>query len=62
MKVWWCNLMVRLGFHKLEPWTDEWCGIYFEHSHGYQVLCHGCWKDSTPRERDGLQKAIFKEF
>jgi len=38
------------------------CGIYFEDSHSYPVLCHNCFDTSTPKERAGIQRATEKEI
>jgi hypothetical protein len=40
----------------------SWCGVYFEACHGFPVLCPMCYRSSTKKERDGLQKAIEKEL
>ena len=37
------------------------CGIYFEQSHGYPVLCAECYAKQTDK-KNGLQKAIEKEL
>jgi hypothetical protein len=38
------------------------CGVYFEHSHGYPVLCHGCFDTETKKERAGLPRATEPEL
>ena len=38
-----------------------WCGVYFREDHGYPVVCDRCWKNSTPKDREGMQKAHIKE-
>jgi hypothetical protein len=40
------------------------CGIYFTAEHGFPVLCKGCWRHWSPRERKhaGLQKARLPEM
>ena len=40
----------------------SWCGVYFEASHGYPVVCDTCWKEATPAQRKGIQKTIHKEL
>lgn len=47
----------------IEGFTCSWCGIYFERSHGYPVLCEECYR-ANPKgaKRDGLQKATIKEL
>lgn len=38
------------------------CGIYFEDSHGYPVLCKSCFDSETKEERAGIQRATEKEM
>jgi hypothetical protein len=40
----------------------SWCGTYFVEEHGYPVLCHGCWDNAKPEDREGHQKAIYEEI
>lgn len=37
------------------------CGIYFEEEHGFPVLCESCFDSETEEEKDGIQRAYFKE-
>jgi hypothetical protein len=36
------------------------CGVCFQESHGYPVLCEDCHKDAPPGNR--IQKATHPEF
>ncbi|KKN24613.1 hypothetical protein LCGC14_0892970 [marine sediment metagenome] len=38
------------------------CGICFEESHGYPVLCTDCYEHESPEERAGIPKATIKEL
>lgn len=40
------------------------CGVYFEKTHGYPVLCDDCYKNMTKEEikEYGYQKHIYKEL
>ena len=38
------------------------CGIYFQKSHGYPVLCLTCWNEADVEGRLGYGKTIFQEL
>lgn len=42
----------------------SWCGIYFEESHGYPVLCDDCWNDPdcTEEDKENLQRSLYSEL
>ena len=45
----------------IEGFVCSWCGIYFEQSHGYPVLCSHCYRKQKDK-KNGLQKATEKEL
>ena len=47
----------------IEGFVCSWCGIYFEASHGYPVLCQACYRQDKARAKaSGLQRATEKEL
>jgi len=67
--------MGEIADDMVEGFACTWCGVYFEQSHGYPVVCTSCfdgwrqekqigWKRGKKRllEQMGLQVAIEKEL
>ena len=55
----------------IEGRACSWCGVYFQHEHGYAVACHSCWRqhkhdtlenDEQIHGATGVQKAIHFEL
>ncbi len=46
----------------IEGFSCSHCGIYFDQSHGYPVLCEDCYHNETPDERAGIPKATENEL
>ena len=40
----------------------SYCGVYFEHAHGYAVVCKDCWSECSKKERENCQIATNKEL
>ena len=38
-------LMSEIADDMIGGFSCSWCGIYFEESHGYPVICRGCYRD-----------------
>ncbi len=50
----------------VEGFACSWCGIYFEESHGYPVICTGCFKEWKKNEGIGSEskakKALLEKY
>lgn len=54
--------MGELADDMIEGRSCSECGIYFEQSHGFPVLCEDCYDNSSKEERAGLPRATENEL
>ena len=45
-----------------DGWCCQRCAIYFVEEHGYPVVCHECWDQSTRSEQRDLVLATHAEL
>lgn len=50
----------------IEGFSCSWCGVCFEESHGYPVVCQDCYKnwkrEETAKGKQANGKRLLREF
>lgn len=54
--------MGELANDMVDGLSCSWCGVYFEESHGYPVVCKSCSKDEDYDPKNDPQIATKKEL
>lgn len=52
--------MGQIADDMIDGTSCSWCGVYFEGTHGYPVLCNDCFKGAV--KKYGSAKAVLEKF